>query len=116
MIFGIGPSDSPRILNVIDDTFWINMIQAASRFICVVIENITTNAAQLSMGTTPGGTDIFASLPIPPKVGDKNGLVTVNIDNVFDLHNALSVFLHHLGVGDAFNGANLNFIFLFQGV
>lgn len=114
MTFGIGPGESPRIPNVQDDAFWINMIGAASRFICLVIENTTTNAAQLSCGTTPGGSDIFASIPIAPKVGEKNGLTPINIMNVFDLHNPTSVFLHHGGAGDAWNNASLNFIFVFS--
>jgi hypothetical protein len=116
MTFGIGNAENPRIPNVQADGFWINMIPASSRFICLVVENITTNAAQLTCGTIPSGFDIFENIPIAPKVGDKNGLTLININNVFDLHNPTSIFLHHGGAGDGWNGANLNLIFLFGAI
>jgi hypothetical protein len=116
MIFGIGPQEDPRIMNISQDTFWANLIGAGCMFLSVLIENTTTNSPTLSMGTTPGGNDIFASLPINPKVGDKNGLTTVTLNNVFSLTDALSVFLNHAGVGDTWNNANLNLYFLFKAI
>lgn len=112
MTFGIG-AGIPWITNIQADIFWANMIAAGARFICLIIENTTTQTPTLSMGTIPGGTDIFQSLTINPQVDGKNGLTTVNINNVFDLHNALSIFLHHGSEGDAWNNANLNLLFLF---
>jgi hypothetical protein len=114
MTFGIGPGESPRIPNVSADTFWVNMIPAAARFICLVFENPTEFVPQLSMGTTPLGTDIFQSLPINPKANGKNGITTINVANVFSLQNPTSLFLHHGGAGDAWNEASLNLIFLFS--
>jgi hypothetical protein len=59
MTFGL--ADTTRKLGVEYDSFWTNLIPAGRVLLCIIIENTSETAAQLSFGTTPSGVDITAS-------------------------------------------------------
>ena len=114
MTFGLGNNSTKT--NIQSDTLFPNAIPASTLLLCIVIENMTEYAAQLSMGTTAGGTDVFSCVSIAAKANDINGLTTININKPFDMDNACSAFLHHGGLNDVWNGAKLNISFILRSV
>jgi hypothetical protein len=112
MTFGL--ADACKKANVSYDSFWTNLIPAGKVLMCIIVENTSENAAQLSLGTTPNAVDIAESIPIAAKDGERNKLTTIVVNKPFDLLLPSTVFLHHAGEGDVWNDTILNLTFLFQ--
>lgn len=108
MTFGIRGNYAKS--SIAGDTQLYDAITAGVMLMCVVIENTTQHTAQVSMGTTPSGFEVFREQQVAP------GITTVTINRVYDLVNAVSAYMHHAGDGDTFNGAILNITLLFKTV
>jgi hypothetical protein len=71
---------------------------------CVTFENITTNAAQISMGFTAAGTEICAQKAIQP-----SGITYVSLGGIMPSVGAeTSIYLHTGSAGDTWNSATVN--------
>lgn len=105
MTFGL--RGSPLAQNITEDTILENVILAGRTLVAVLIVNTTEHTAFISIGTTPGGSDICKNMEIKP------GLNTIGIINTFSLTENISAYINHASEGDAFNGASLNVTFIF---
>lgn len=99
MKFGIG-SDLD-ITGVTSDYTNAALFQPGRSYVYLFVNNTTANVAQLSGGTTAGGTDLFAGEAIAA-----NGVTLIVLD--YSPTVITPLYLHHAGDGDTWNGASLN--------
>ena len=98
MTFGLAPDVD--VSNITVDTPFPLFFLANRQYNFLMVKNSTNHVAQLSGGTTPGGTELFSSFPIIA-----NGWTAIPLN--FPASVATNFFLHHGGSGDGFNGAIL---------
>jgi hypothetical protein len=111
----------PDILKtgVVGDIGFLSIFQPGSLIIGVLIKNYHHSDGaqpQLSGGTTPNGTDLFASRAINqlPVASTLEFAVTYIDINLPVGESPLSFYIHHAGAGDAWNGGQLDIKFIIQ--
>ena len=89
------------------DATFVNVVPAGYMLLAVVFENHTVNWAQLSMGTTVGGSDIFGSAGINYYSTGSLGMTTVDVSKVLNPGGPTTIYLNHSLDGDTWNSAVL---------
>lgn len=110
----IGLGTSYRTEWISSDTTWLALIPAGQELLSILIENSTINAAQLSIGITPGGLEVVNGCPVREKSQLENGLTSLTIENTYSLQYSTSIYIHHAGEDDTWNGALIRLTFVWK--
>jgi len=100
------PSNMQSIETVTDvtgDNTALSVVPPGYAISMIIFDNQTANLAQLSAGTSAGGSNIFQSEAI-----DKSGLTTITPKNkTFSLTQFTSIFFNHASDQDTWGGATM---------
>ncbi len=89
------------------DTIFYGIIPRDHYLECVVIENITANQAQLSLGTSAGISNVFISEAI-----EASGATSIYINRLFSISSDTTLYLHDEEGEDTWNSTTLNITFV----
>lgn len=93
------------VLKFVDQTTDFTLtIPAGYKVDDVTMYNKTAAACQLSFGTTATGTQIYAGFAIA-----SSETITMTINRMVSPVSDTTVYIHHAGAGDTWNGCTVNF-------
>jgi hypothetical protein len=110
----IGLGTSYRSEWIDKDTEWLSLVPAGMLLQYIIVENATTNEPQLSIGTDSGLLNIAENVPINAQGITKP--TTITFGKVLDTTYDTSIYIHHAGDGDTWDGATIRLTFVWRSV
>ena len=107
-------SVKPLRPNISSDQLFVSLLPGNYRFNSVVFVNHFDLWAQLSMGVTPGGVECFGNQGMDPTSSATKGITTITVNKTFSLTTPTTLYLHHAGLGDTWNGTTFDIEFIFD--
>jgi hypothetical protein len=92
------------------DTSWADLVPSYYMLEYVIIEEKSGQAPQLSCGTSPGGTEVFANMTLTT-----SGISTIVVQQVYSFSADTTIYLHDDGGGgDTWDGSTVDVYFVLR--
>jgi hypothetical protein len=89
-------------LSLTNDYAWADAIPAGYILEEMIFDETAGKTAQLSAGTSANGTNIFSQAGIT-----EGALTVIKVDKAYSKTTAKTIYIHHSGDGDTWNGATI---------